>query len=82
MLVELHEASRRHDEMIDAIADHDPDRAEALVRAHSICRARTWRCRPPRKGWRFLSACSVSETAGILTFVRQSIDPTWTRSDQ
>ncbi|WFP95403.1 MULTISPECIES: FCD domain-containing protein [Ensifer] len=34
MLVELHEASRRHDEMIDAIADHDPDLAEALVRAH------------------------------------------------
>lgn len=34
MLEELHEASRQHDEMIDAIANHDPDRAEALVRAH------------------------------------------------
>ncbi len=34
MLVELHEASRQHDEMIDAIADHDPDRVEAWVRAH------------------------------------------------
>nr|WP_298097878.1 GntR family transcriptional regulator [uncultured Shinella sp.] len=34
MLDELHEASRQHDEIIDAIANHDADRAEVLVRAH------------------------------------------------
>ncbi len=34
MLEELHEASRQHDEIIDAIANHDADRAEALIRAH------------------------------------------------
>ncbi len=33
MLEELREASRQHDE-IDAIANHDADRAEALIRAH------------------------------------------------
>lgn len=30
----LEEACRQHDEIIDAIANHDADRAEALVRAH------------------------------------------------
>jgi len=30
----LGEACRQHDHIIDAIADHDADRAEALVRAH------------------------------------------------
>ncbi len=34
MLEELEEASRQHDEIIDAIANHDADRAEALVRSH------------------------------------------------
>lgn len=34
MLEELREASRQHDEIIDAIANHDADRAEALIRAH------------------------------------------------
>lgn len=34
MLEELQEASRQHDEIIDAIANHDADRAEALIRAH------------------------------------------------
>ncbi|WP_246802718.1 MULTISPECIES: FCD domain-containing protein [Ensifer] len=34
MLEDLHEASRQHDEIIDAIANHGPDRAEALIRAH------------------------------------------------
>lgn len=34
MLEELQEASRQHDEIIDAIADHDADRAERLIRSH------------------------------------------------
>ncbi|QRM54346.1 GntR family transcriptional regulator [Sinorhizobium sp. BG8] len=31
---ELEEASRQHDEIIDAIANHDADRGEILIRAH------------------------------------------------
>ncbi|NML76792.1 GntR family transcriptional regulator [Rhizobium sp. S-51] len=31
---ELEEASRQHDEIIDAVANHDADRAETLVREH------------------------------------------------
>ncbi len=34
MVGELEEASRQHDDIVDAIADHDADRAEVLVRAH------------------------------------------------
>ena len=34
MVEELEEASRQHDDIVDAIADHDADRAEVLVRAH------------------------------------------------
>ncbi|MBN9030184.1 MAG: GntR family transcriptional regulator [Rhizobiales bacterium 63-7] len=34
MVDELEEASRQHDDIVDAIAGHDADRAEVLVRAH------------------------------------------------
>lgn len=34
MVEELEEASRQHDDIVDAIADHDADRAEVLLRAH------------------------------------------------
>lgn len=34
MVEELEEAARQHDDIVDAIAGHDADRAEALVRAH------------------------------------------------